>query len=142
VECLEDRAVPTATPTLHIAETGLTSLQLGKTAAFTVTVSNTGSATANSVTIDDTLTLPAGTSFVSGTGGSWHHVSGNVYTVAVTKSTLAASASVKLTFIVKVDPTASRGLKLTNDVTAEATNASTVTKDFPATIATHYSFGP
>lgn len=84
---------------LAIAKTSAPGFTVGVNGTYTITVTNTGSATTSgTITVHDTL--PAGITFVSGAGSGWsvNHSAGVV--VATYPSALAASASAAFTLTV------------------------------------------
>jgi len=97
-------------PALTIAKAHVGSFVSGSNAAYNLTVSNSGGPTSGTVTVSDTL--PAGETFVSGSGGGFS-CSAVAQAVTCTSSTPIVSGS-PVTISLNVKVTASAGTVLSN----------------------------
>ncbi|MEA2521123.1 MAG: trimeric autotransporter adhesin, partial [Actinomycetota bacterium] len=88
----------------------------GNNITYTLGVTNNGPSTAQSVVVSDPL--PAGTSFVSASGGGT--LSGG--TVTWNLGDMANAASTSLTLVVKVDPSRATGVSNTASVSSSTTD--------------------
>lgn len=105
-----DTAVTTLVPDVDLTvqkAVSLTDAQVGTELTYTITVTNSGTSTATSVTATDTL--PAGVTFVSGTGPSGA-LTANGQTVNVDVGSLAAGASETFTILASINNNASGDL--------------------------------
>ena len=90
---------------------------------YTLTVANTGPATANSVSLSDAV--PAGTTFVSASQTSGptftltSPAAGGGGTFTATRSTLASGATAQFTMVVRVNSDAADGSTVTNTATVD-----------------------
>lgn len=115
------------TADLALTKTGPATVVAGTQVTYTLTLTNSGSADAQSVNVSDTL--PAGETFVSastGTGSGTSYSSGSL-------GTLAAGASTSITLVAAVNPGANSGAVLTNSATASTTTAESSTANNTAT---------
>ena len=88
-------------PDLSIAKSHVGGFAIGQSGSFTITVSNIGSApTTGAITVSDPL--PAGLSFVSGTGAGWSCGAAGQNVTCTRGTALAAGASSAITLTVSV----------------------------------------
>jgi uncharacterized repeat protein (TIGR01451 family) len=88
-------------PDLSITKSHAGGFNIGQSGSFTITVTNNGSvATTGAITVSDPL--PAGLSFVSGTGASWSCSAAGQNVTCTRAAALAASASTTITLTVSV----------------------------------------
>ena len=88
-------------PDLSIAKSHAGGFNMGQNGNFTITVTNSGSAvTTGPITVSDPL--PAGLSFVSGTGTNWSCSAAGQNVTCTRAAALAASANTSITLTVSV----------------------------------------
>jgi uncharacterized repeat protein (TIGR01451 family) len=120
-------------PDLSLAKSGPASMTVGTNANYTLTVTNNGTGpTTSTITVQDTL--PAGLSFVSGSGGGFSCTAAGQAVTCTSAGPIAAGTPVVITLT--VNPTAAGSVTNTATVsTTGDTNAANNTGSFgPTTI--------
>ena len=115
---------PILTATKSVSPASGSTVELGATLTYTVTLSNSGTGDATNVTVTDKI--PAGTTYVPGSATGTGSVSGGTVTwggVTVPAATGSTPGTVQLSFKVTVDRTDRNGQVVTN--TAAFTNEGT-----------------
>jgi uncharacterized repeat protein (TIGR01451 family) len=123
---------------LSIVKSGPATANAGNDITYTVTVTNNGPSTANSVSWSDTL--PAGTTFVSEsqtTGPTFTCTTGA--TVSCSIASLAPSASATFSVVVHVASSTPNGSTISNTATVTSTTADPTPGNNSSTVATTIS---
>jgi uncharacterized repeat protein (TIGR01451 family) len=139
VSVIDDSPTP---PDLAVSKTGPSTVTLGNTIAYTLTVTNSGPGAAQNVTLSDPL--PANTSFVSLTqtaGPAFACTTpalGGTGTVSCTTTSLAAGVAPPptLSLVVRNNPATPIGSTLTNTATVSSASPDSATANNTATVTT------
>jgi uncharacterized repeat protein (TIGR01451 family) len=117
---------PVNAPDLVVTKSHNGNFTVGVNGTYTLTVSNLGALTTSTANVVVTDTLPAGLTFVSGTGTNWNActAAGQVVTcVRQTVNAIAANDSTDpITLIVSVGPLAATNSPVTNNVSVAGGN--------------------
>ena len=119
------------TPNLTLVKTGPNTATVGTNFAYSLTVNNTGTAaTSGVVTVTDIL--PAGLSFVSGTGTGWSCVASGQTVTCTTSGSILVNANSVITLT--VNPTSTGNVINSASVVGGGDSTPFISNDVPTTI--------
>jgi uncharacterized repeat protein (TIGR01451 family) len=119
------------TPNLTLVKTGPNTVTVGTNFAYSLTVNNTGTAATNGV-VTVTDVLPAGLSFVSGTGTGWNCVASGQTVTCTTSSSILVNTSSVITLT--VNPTSTGNVINSASVVGGGDPTPFISNDVPTTI--------
>ena len=122
----------TASADLAITKTGPATVVAGSSVSYSLTVTNNGPSDAANLTVTDTL--PAGITFVSGSGGGWACSNVGNVSVTCTRAALVAGATAPVITVVVTAP--AQAASLTNTASVASTTADPNAADNTATAST------